>query len=129
MSEMEAVFTAWPVILIGILVYLVMFAFMKIGSLLWKVKKLRKALKVMDAISPWLPWAFGGGIGAIPVWPRPALILEMPEQYHIWAMIFLGILAGALYERIWKSVKQGFEAQGIDISLDMEPKEQKKLKP
>ena len=130
MSEIELIFSAWPFLLVGILVYLIMYFFLKVGALLWKIKWtwLRKTLKVLDAAHPWLPWAFGAGIGAIPVLPKPALVLALPESYHVWSMVFLGLLAGALYERIWKSVQQGLEARGIDISLDMPPKEQKKLK-
>jgi len=128
MDEIGTIFRAWPVLLIGVLVYLIMYAFTKAGELLWKVKKLRKTLKVLGAVAPWLPWAFGGGLGAIPIWPRPGLVLELPDNLQVWAMVLLGIVAGALYERIWKSVKQVLEAQGIDVDLDMPPKEQTRLK-
>jgi len=119
---------SWQFLLMGLIVGLFMAFFMKIGSLMWKSKPLRKVVKFFTGISVWLPPALGAGLGAIPYWPRPGPVQEMPEWQGYTAMIVLGLLAGVFYERIWKFVQERLKGRGIDIELDMSPKDQLKGK-
>jgi len=126
MNELGAVFTAWPIILIGVAVYLCMYLFLWCGAWLWARDKLwlRKMLKTLNVIAPWLPWLFGGLLGALPFWPRPELVMLLPTQYQGWGMVLLGVFSGALYERIWKGFRQHLDAQGIDLDIDLPPSRQ-----
>jgi hypothetical protein len=113
---------------LGISVALLMAFFVFLGSKLWAVKKLRKLIKFCNAATVWLPSLFGAGLGAIPVWPRPGPIQDMPEWQGYFSMILMGLICGTFYERIWKFVKERVAAAGIDIELDLPPKEQLKKK-
>lgn len=128
MSDITGIIFSWQVLVMGVAVALLMAFFLFIGSKLWAVKKLRKVIKFFNGISVWLPPFFGAGIGAIPVWPRPGPIQALPEGQGYFSMIIMGLLCGVFYERIWKFVKERLEGQGIDIDLDLPPKEQKKSK-
>jgi len=134
MDQIVALVFSWQILAFGVITALIIALFMKIGAAMWKRKKLRGVVRFFNALKPWVPWLIGGGLGAIPIWPRPAAVLALPaEEGAFWtpqyfSMILLGIVAGALYERIWKGVKQVIEARGIDIDLDLTPKEQKKAK-
>lgn len=128
MNDILAIVVSWQFLLMGLLVALLMAFFLKVGSAMWKVKKLRKVIKFFAGVSVWLPPVFGAGLGAIPYWPRPGAVQELPEWQGYTAMVVLGLLAGVFYERIWKFVKERLESQGIDIDLDLDPKEQKKAK-
>lgn len=113
---------------IALLVALIVSVTMKIGNVLWRIKWkwLRQALVFLDGVSPWLPPIFGAAIGAIPQIPRPGILAELPEHLGYPTMIILGLIAGYLYERIWKSIKQVLEARGLDLDMDLTPREQKK---
>jgi len=128
MEQITGLIFSWQFLMFGVVTALIIVMFMKLGGLMWRAKKLRGVVRFFDALKPWVPWALGGGLGAIPLWPRPEAVLELPEQYQYFTMIILGIVAGAFYERIWKGVRQVIEARGIDLDLDLTPKEQKKKK-
>jgi len=128
MDEIVDIVFSWQFLLVGILVFLLMTLFMCLGGLLWRFAWMRRVLVWLDAAAPWLPPLFGAGLGAIPIWPRPGSLNELPEGQAYFAMIVLGLLAGLFYEKIWKGVKQVIEARGIDLSLDLPPKQQKKMK-
>jgi len=126
MESITGIIFSWQFLLMGIIVALLMTFFMFLGSRLWAVVVLRKAIKFFSGAAVWLPPLFGAGLGAIPIWPRPGSIQDMPEEQAYFAMILLGLLAGVFYERIWKFVQERVKAAGIDIELDRSPKEQLK---
>ncbi len=128
MNEIMDLVFSWQFLSLGVVTAILMVVGLKVGFLLWKVKKMRGVVRFFDALKPWIPWLIGGGLGAIPIWPRPEQIQEISDKYQYIAMIFLGMVAGALYERIWKGVKQVIEARGIDLDLDITPQEQKRIK-
>lgn len=128
MDNITGIVFSWQVLVMGVVVALLMAFFMFLGSKLWAVKKLRVVVKWFNGIAVWMPPVFGAGLGAIPVWPRPGPIQEMPEWQGYFSMIIMGLLCGVFYERIWKFVKERIKGAGIDIDLDLPPKEQLKGK-
>jgi hypothetical protein len=130
MEEIGAVLFSWQFLLIGVIVFLLMYVFMFLGTRLWALdrKWLRRVLVWTYAASPYLPGFLGAGLGAIPVWPRPGPLQELPDEQGYFAMILLGLVAGLLYERIWKGVKQYIESRGLDIELSVPPREQRRLR-
>lgn len=128
MDQIAALIFSWQFLTLGLMTWFIMNMGLKIGKALWKIKRLRGLIRIFSALVPWIPWLIGGALGAIPVWPRPQMVAEIDPSYQYVTMIILGILSGAMYERIWKGVKQVIEARGIDLDSDMSPHEQKKAK-
>jgi len=126
MENITGIIFSWQVLVMGIAVALLMAFFLFLGSKLWAVKKLRKLVKFFSGIVVWLPPLFGAGLGAIPIWPRPEQIHSLPDDQGYFAMILLGLLAGVFYERIWKFIQERIKAAGINVELDVTPKEQLK---
>jgi|PlaIllAssembly_1097288.scaffolds.fasta_scaffold01152_6 hypothetical protein len=126
MEETVGVLVSVPFIGIGILVAIIMNALDRIGKALWGLKKvkLRKVMKALHVVAPWLPAVFGGALGAIPWWPRPELLSELQGSQAVWAMTVLGVVAGSAYERIWKGFKQAAELRGINLDHDDKPSKQ-----
>jgi hypothetical protein len=127
MDEIKGLVFSWQFLSIGVIVAFTMSFLMRAGTLLWetKIRWIRQVVIFLDGIAPWLPPAIGIGFGALPFWPRPELFQDLSESQSYLGMIFLGLLAGLFYERIWKGVKQVIEARGIDIDLNLPPKKQK----
>lgn len=127
MDEITGVFLSWQFLLIGIIVYFV-FAFFNqfLGPRLWKIKnkKWRSIMKFLEGIKMVWPPMFGFGLGWIPQMPRPEPLAES-SQFTV-ALLFL--VAGLGCQWIVKGVKKALEARGINVDLDMTPKEQKKAK-
>jgi hypothetical protein len=67
----------------------------------------------------------GFGLGWIPQLPRPE---PLAEQSQLSIALLYGI-AGLFSMFIVKAFKKFAESKGIDIDLDLTPKEQKKRKP
>lgn len=128
MEQIAGLVFSWQFLTIGVMTALIIMTALRLGELLWKVRRLRGMIRFANALKPWVPWAIGGLLGAIPWWPPPPQIEELPQQHGYFSMILIGIMAGALYERIWKGVKQVIEARGIDLEWDLPPRDQKNVK-
>lgn len=128
MEQIAGLVFSWQFLSIGVMTALVIIGALRLGEALWRYRALRGVIRFMDAAKPWIPWVVGGLLGAIPWWPPPPQIEGLPQQYVAFSMILLGIIAGALYERIWKGVKQVIEARGIDLDWDLPPRDQKNVK-
>lgn len=127
MDEIISVFLSWPFLLIGVIVWLV-FAFFNdfLGPRLWKIKnkKWRAAVKFLEGIKMLWPPLMGFGLGWIPQMPRPEPLASSSQL----TVALLYAVAGLCCQWIVKGVKKALEARGIDVELDMNPKEQKKAK-
>ena len=128
MDEIVSVFLSWQFLLIGIIVYFIFGVFNNfIGPLAWRHwnnKAVRKFLKFMEGIKMIWPPLFGFFLGLIPTMPRPDPLVES-NQLTV-AMLFC--VAGLGCQWIVKGVKKALEARGIDVDLDLDPKEQKRAK-
>ena len=89
---------------------------------LWKHKKIRRVLKYMEGSKMIYPPLLGFGLGWIPQMPRPEPLLESNQL----TVAMLYIVAGLCCQSIVKGVKKALEAKGIDLEIDLPPKEQKK---
>lgn len=127
MDEIVRVFLSWQFLLIGIIVYLV-FGFFNdfLGPRLWQIDstRWRKVMKFLEGIKMIWPPLLGFGLGWIPDMPRPAPLIES-SQFTV-ALLFM--VAGLSCQWIVQGVKKVLSARGIDVELDMTPKEQKKAK-
>lgn len=130
MDDIVGVLVSWQVLLIGVLVWIWMTLLMKAGEAMWKIKnkRLRQSLLFLETAAPWLPPLFGLLLGALPWWPIPG-DLHVTIVQGRFIMLGLGLGAGYFYERIWKGIRQVIEARGIDLNMDISPKEQKKQRP
>lgn len=132
MSDIYEIFTSWQFILVGGTVFLIMAFFNGLGQwkglghFLWKMgnKVIRKVLKFMEAVKVLFLPLMGFGLGWIPQIPRP--IQLQGEETSQLSVALLYSVAGLCSMLIVKLVKQSFEARGIDVDLDLDPKEQKK---
>lgn len=125
MDEIVDVFLSWQFVLVGCTVYLVFKLFNQVvGPQLWKVVKLRKALKYLEASKTIWPPLMGFGLGWIPTMPKPEPLAESSSLTV--AMLFL--VAGLFSSAIVKGVHKALESRGINIDLDVPPKQQKKLR-
>lgn len=97
----------------------------RLGPSLWRIKPLRKFLKIMEGTKLIWPPLIGLGIGFIPKLPRPEAMSESPA-YQIAVLYFI---AGMCSTWAVKMAKKALEARGIDIDLDLTPKQQKKQLP
>jgi hypothetical protein len=132
MDDLWGIISSWQFIVMGCVVFLIVAFFnglgkwKGIGPYLWGTgnKPIRKFLKFMEAVKIPTMFLLGFGLGWIPAVPRPEQLAEV-SQFTI-ALIY-GI-AGLFSIVIVKWVKKMAEARGIDIELDLDPKEQKKAK-
>lgn len=120
MDKIIDVFVSWQFLLVGLVVFFIMYGAAWAGHYLWRFRWLRKFLKVTYAMTPWLPAVLGGAIGAIPGCPMPEPLADV----RLVARIMLMAVAGLLCQVIFKGVKQALEARGIDVKLDMPGKKQ-----
>ena len=127
MNEIINVFLSWPFLLIGIIVFF-LFAFFNqfLGPRLWKIKnvKWRAILKFLEGIKMIWPPLLGFGLGWVPQMPRP----EPLADQHQATVAMLYLVAGLASSWIVQGVKKALAARGIDVELDMTPKEQIKQK-
>lgn len=132
MDDLWGIFASWQFLVAGIAVFIVVAFFnglggwKGIGYYLWGTKNtgVRKFLKLMEAVKMPFMFLLGFGYGAIPGVPRPEALDDV--SWHTIALIY-GV-AGLFSVVIVKWGKKFAEARGIDIELDMSPKEQKKAK-
>ena len=130
MDEIVNVFLSWQFLLVGIAVFFV-FAFFNglgawkgLGAYLWKIKGLRKILQILEGIKMLFPPLFGFGMGWIPQIPRPEPLVESTQ----FTVALLYMVAGLCSPWIVKGIKKALEAKGINVDIDLTPKEQKKHK-
>jgi hypothetical protein len=122
MDQIIDIVVSWQFVLISLVVLCVMTVLGRLGKWLWSLKKksIRRVMVYLNVLTPWMPWALGAGLGAIPQMPRPA-----PLQDVHWAvMMVVGLAAGGIYERVWKGIRQVAESRGIDLDLDDTPNKQ-----
>ena len=125
MDEIVSVFLSWQFLLIGIIVYFVFGLFNNfLGPRLWKIRnhRWRQFMKFLEGIKLIWPPIFGFALGLIPSMPRPDPLVES-NQITV-AMLYL--VAGLGCQWIVKGIKKALEARGIDVDLDIDPREQKK---
>lgn len=129
MDEIVGVFLSWQFLLIGIIVYFLFGIFNGfLGPRLWKIKNKgwRKFMKFMEGIKMVWPPLFGFGLAWIPGMPQPEPLVAAESSTLTVALLYS--VAGLGCQWIVKGVKKALEARGIDVELDMTPKEQKKAK-
>lgn len=132
MDEIWAIFTSWQFLLVGGIVFLIMAFFNGLGSwhgigyYLWhkKHRGIRKFLKFMEAVKVLCLPLIGFTLGWIPGMPRPPQLVEESTL----SVALLYAVSGLCSMFIVKFLKKTAEARGIDIELDLDPKEQKKVK-
>jgi hypothetical protein len=132
MDEIVNVFLCWQFLLVAGIVFLI-FGFFNglrgwkgIGHYLWAVswrkelRCLRKFLKIIEAIKVPLLAVIGFGLGWIPGMPRPD---ELSDSSTL-SVALLYAVAGICSMFLVKSIKKVLEARGIDIDIDIPPKNQ-----
>lgn len=132
MDEIWAIFTSWQFLLVGGIVFLIMSFFNGLGKwkglghYLWYTKKrpIRKLLKFMEAAKVLFLPIIGFALGWVPGMPRPPQLAESSTL----SLAMLYAVSGLCSMLIVKFLKKTVEARGIDIDLDLSPKEQKKEK-
>jgi len=132
MDDLWAIITSWQFIVMGCVVFIIVAFFNGlgkwhgIGPYLWGTgnKVVRKFLKFMEAVKVPCMFLLGFGLGWIPSVPRPP---ELAESSSLTLALIYGI-AGLFSIAIVKWVKKMAEARGIDIDVDLDPKEQKAQK-
>lgn len=132
MDDLWGIILSWQFIVMGCVVFLIVAFFnglgkwKGIGHYLWATKKkpIRQFLKFMEAVKIPLMFFLGFGLGWIPQVPRPPQLEEVSQ----FTMALVYGIAGLFSVVIVKWVKKMAEARGIDIELDLDPKEQKKAK-
>jgi len=127
MDEIACVFLSWQFLLIGLIVYFV-FGFFNdfLGPRLWSIRnvKWRKTLKFLEGIKVVWPPIFGFTLGWIPDIPRPDALAESSTL----TLALLYFVAGLCCQWIVKGVKKCLESRGIEIDVDLPPKQQKKTR-
>lgn len=131
MDAIGDVFFSWPFLLVGGVVFLIMAFFNGLGSwkglghYLWKTgnRTVRQALRFFEATKVLFLPVFGFALGSIPQIPRPGQLEEASQL----AVSLLYAVSGLCSMLIVKFIKKSAEARGIDIDLDLDPKEQKKV--
>lgn len=127
MDEIVSVFMSWQFLLIGIIVYFVFGLFNSfLGPRLWKIKnkRWRKFMKFLEGSKMVWPPLLGFCLGWIPGMPRPDPLVGSATV----TVAMLYTVAGLGCQWIVKGIKKALEARGIDVELDMDPREQKKAK-
>ena len=127
MDEIGSVFFSWQFLLIGIIVYFI-FAFFNefLGPRLWSInnRRWRSVMKFLDGIKVVWPPIFGFLLGWVPGIPRPSALSESSTL----TLALLYFVAGLGCQWIVKGVKKYIESRGIDVDLDLSPKQQKKTR-
>jgi hypothetical protein len=124
---MDTVFNtivSMPVLLIGGLVALIMLGMNFVGEKLWRVRALRGVLIVLEGYKQVFPPLIGFGLAWIPWIPLPETIAD----YHRGFFAFIGLVAGALWREIFMLYKSRLKAKGLDVELELPPKQQRELK-
>jgi fructose-specific phosphotransferase system IIC component len=126
MDQLLDIVFSVPFVGIAVIIALLMFLFGKIGAKLWSLKKnwIRQIMRAIYPVVPVLPSIWGAALGAVPWWPVPEPFVNLHDNQKLWVMIILGLIAGSVWERVWKTFKQSLEARGIKIDLDEEPRQQ-----
>lgn len=127
MDEIVSVFMSWQFLLVGVIVYFVFGLFNSfLGPRLWSINNLglRKFLRILEGSKMVWPPLLGFGLGWIPGMPRPEPLAES----NTLTVALLYVVAGLACQSIVKGVKKALEARGIDVELNMTPKEQKARK-
>lgn len=128
MDAIVNIVTSWQFILVAAIVFVVVGFFngvggwKGIGHYLWKTgkKPIRQFLKFMEATKQLYPTLIGFGLGWIPQMPRPEELAES-NQFTV-ALLYAG--AGLLCSEIVKAAKGLLKARGINVDIDLDPKEQ-----
>lgn len=125
MEDIVGVFLSWQFLLVGVVVYFV-FRFCNdfVGPNLWKVYRIRKILVWLEGSKLIWPPLFGFALGWVPGMPRPAP-LEDSSSLTV-AMLFL--VAGLYCQWIVKGIRKALAARGVNLDLDLAPKDQLKVK-
>jgi len=125
MDQITDVFLSWQFLLVGVIVWMV-FAFFNqfLGPRLWKIdnKGWRRVMKFLEGVKLVWPPLLGFGLAWIPGMPRPDALSESSG----FTVALLYMVAGLGCQWIVKGVKKALEARGINVDLDMSPKEQKR---
>lgn len=132
MDDLWGIVSSWQFIVMGGVVFLIVALFnglgkwKGIGPYLWAIKNksIRKFLRFMEAVKIPLMFFLGFGLGWIPQVPRPEQLVEANQ----FTMALVYGIAGLFSMVTVKWVKKMAEARGIDIELDLDPKEQKRAK-
>lgn len=131
MDDIWTIVLSWPFLLVGVVVFLIMAFFNGLGSwkglgyYLWGTgnRTVRRALRFFEATKVLFLPVFGFALGSIPQIPRPDQLEEASQL----AVALLYSVSGLCSMLIVKFIKKSAEARGIDIDLDIDPKEQKRI--
>ncbi|MHA2333072.1 MAG: hypothetical protein ACXAEU_13715 [Candidatus Hodarchaeales archaeon] len=134
MGEIHDIFVSWQFLLIGGIVFVIFGFFNGIGSWeglgahLWRIKSkpVRQCLRCLEAIKVLFLPLIGFGLGWIPQIPRPEAL--QGEDVSQLSVALLYAVAGMCSMMIVKFVKKTLQARGIDVNLDLKPKDQKKFR-
>lgn len=132
MDEIISIFLSWQFLLVSGIVFLIFGFFNGIngwkgaGAYLWKLggkpnfKCLRKIIKFFEAVKIPMLSVIGFCLGFVPGMPRP----EQFEDSSTLPFAFLCAIAGMFSMFTVKSIKKALQSKGIDIDLDLTPKDQ-----
>lgn len=132
MDQIVDIVLSWQFILVAAIVFII-FGFFNgvgkwkgIGYYLWKTNKkpIRKFLKFMEATKQLYPVGIGFGLGWIPQMPIPDALSDSSTLTV--ALLYAG--AGLLCSEIVKAAKGLLSARGINVDVDLSPREQTKSK-
>lgn len=122
MDDIVGVFLSWQFLLVGIVVYFTFKLFNDfLAPKLWRAAKMRRVLKYFEGSKMVFPPLLGFALGWVPQMPRPEPLAESNSLTV--AMLFM--VAGLFCQAIVKGIRKALSARGINIELDMTPKEQK----
>lgn len=132
MDAIVDIFVSWQFLLVAGIIFIV-FGFFNglkgwkgVGYYLWRLggKKnmrwLRSFLKFMEVVKVPLLALMGFGIGWIPNMPRPEPLAESSTL----TVALLYTVAGICSMFLVKAIKRALEARGIDVDLDVQPRDQ-----
>lgn len=134
MDEIYNIFVCWQFLLAAIVVFLIVALFngmrgwKGIGHYLWglgghaRLRWVRHVLKFMEAVKVPVMAALGFGLGWLPGMPRPEPLAEASTL----SLALLYMVAGGFCIVFVKAVKKWAESRGINLDIDLSPKEQKK---
>jgi hypothetical protein len=132
MDELYEIFMSWQYTVVALSVFLI-FAFFNglggwkgLGYYAWKIEKkwVRKTLTVLEAVKTLFLPLWGFALGWIPSIPRPAQLAG--EEVSQLSVALLYATAGLVSMVVVQVAKRSLEARGVNIDLDMAPKEQRK---
>ena len=132
MDDLWGIVSSWQFIVMACVVFLVVAFFnglgkwKGIGPYLWGTgnRAVRKFLKFMEAVKVPCMFLIGFGAAWIPDVPRPPQLMEASS----FTLALVYGIAGLLSMTMVKWAKKAAEARGIDIDIDLDPKEQKARK-